>query len=620
VSHSNEAAVAAQQVREQLQRILASRLFTSAKRLHRFLEFVVTGALDGAAIKESLIGVAVYGRDPSYDPKTDSIVRAEASRLRAKLLEYYEGEGRADPVRIELPKGSYHPVFRLVDERGPTPIPEAREPGRSWWKPALPVAAAAVCLAGALLWWWLPGPAKTRSIAIAPLQAVGSARPLGLLGSDLTAEIRNALLAAKGWKVTGLAPDADLTAGNQTLRMLREQHAAEVVLTGSVRGGEKATVRVDLQLVSVADGYLLWTRTYHSRMAALAESQKDFATNVVEALDQQLTGQAPAARSVHYARARELWSAYTEEGLKQSLPLFEKAIAADSGFAAAWAGMADAQIRLSDLSSEIDTHARVEAARKAALRAIALDDGNAEAHATLGRIYLDKEWNFRAAVGELRRAVVLDPMRLTPNLLYSRALSVLGDLNTAEEAIGEARARLPEIPELLFQQGTVCFLGHKFERMDTIGRELIALAPNRASGYWLVGVSQEQRGRVREAVSTLEEGLRQAPKDDLRTLCALAHAYGKAGDAAKALSTMRRFVDPAVAEKALTRFTLSYCAALTYASLGDADRALTWLDRARRGKDASFPFFARDPRFDPLRNDPRYQTLAASLLTTTGSR
>jgi TolB-like protein len=232
----------------------------------------------------------------------------------------------------------------------------------------------------------------TRSIAIAPLHAVGSEPSIEMLRSDLTAEIRNALVRAKGWSVAGLASDVDLNGGNQTLQVLRERFGAEVVLTGSVRGGEKGTVRVDLQVLNVSDGYLLWTRTYHSRMAEMAESQKDFARGVVEALQQQLTGQTPAPRSVHYAQARELWSAYTEAGLKQSLEQFQKAIAADSGFAAAWAGMADAQIRLSDLSSEIDTKARVEAARTAALRAIALDDGNAEAHAALGRIYLDKEW------------------------------------------------------------------------------------------------------------------------------------------------------------------------------------------------------------------------------------
>jgi hypothetical protein len=78
-------------IKPHLSKVLASPLFLNATRQSQFLEFVVTRAVEGqsAEIKETLIGVKVYGRDPSYDPKEDSIVRAEASRLRAKLREYY---------------------------------------------------------------------------------------------------------------------------------------------------------------------------------------------------------------------------------------------------------------------------------------------------------------------------------------------------------------------------------------------------------------------------------------------------------------------------------------------------------------------------------------------------
>src|SRR5437773_9804034 len=100
-------------VRRQLERVLASTSFTRSERLSRFLRFVVEGHLDGRdnELKESVIALEVFGaRD--YDPKQDSIVRTEAGRLRARLAEYYVGEGGGDPVIIELPKGGYVPVFR----------------------------------------------------------------------------------------------------------------------------------------------------------------------------------------------------------------------------------------------------------------------------------------------------------------------------------------------------------------------------------------------------------------------------------------------------------------------------------------------------------------------------
>src|SRR5688572_14901956 len=113
---SNNLEVAREKILEHLQTILEDRRFASAERNKRFLHYVVTCALDGRAdeIKETVIGCEVYGRSSDYDPRSDSIVRVEASRLRQKLRSYYENEGRATPIRIHLPSGSYVPQFESV--------------------------------------------------------------------------------------------------------------------------------------------------------------------------------------------------------------------------------------------------------------------------------------------------------------------------------------------------------------------------------------------------------------------------------------------------------------------------------------------------------------------------
>ena len=100
-------------IRAHLTELLASRLFRSARRLSLFLTFVVDKELsgEGEVIKEYVIATEVYGRGSDYDPQIDSTVRVEASRLRAKLRDYYASEGATAPVRIELPKGSYVPFF-----------------------------------------------------------------------------------------------------------------------------------------------------------------------------------------------------------------------------------------------------------------------------------------------------------------------------------------------------------------------------------------------------------------------------------------------------------------------------------------------------------------------------
>src|SRR4030095_5174256 len=89
----------------------------------RFLRFTVEQTIQGQAnsVKESVLGMEVFDRPSSFDPRTDTIVRVEARRLRSKLKEYYEGEGRGDSVLIDFPKGSYVPAFVLVNGRSETP-------------------------------------------------------------------------------------------------------------------------------------------------------------------------------------------------------------------------------------------------------------------------------------------------------------------------------------------------------------------------------------------------------------------------------------------------------------------------------------------------------------------
>src|SRR5262245_32577411 len=114
-----DAGTSAQQpATEQLQRILRSETFHKSDRLKRFLMFIVREAAAGrgAQLKEYVIGVQVFRKEDSFDPRTDPIVRVQARRLRAKLVRYYREEGRADPTLIELPKGGYAPLIKQRDD------------------------------------------------------------------------------------------------------------------------------------------------------------------------------------------------------------------------------------------------------------------------------------------------------------------------------------------------------------------------------------------------------------------------------------------------------------------------------------------------------------------------
>ena len=124
-------APSADDVRRQLDRLLASTVFANAGRMSRFLKFVVEQTLagEGERLKEYVIGVEVFDRDANYDPRLDAIVRVEAARLRTKLAEYYAGEGRSDAVVLSLPKGGYAPVVTPAD--APPPRRTARRQRQS---------------------------------------------------------------------------------------------------------------------------------------------------------------------------------------------------------------------------------------------------------------------------------------------------------------------------------------------------------------------------------------------------------------------------------------------------------------------------------------------------------
>ena len=268
------------QIRTQLGRVLESALFSNSQRSSQFLQFVVNQSIEGRPeeIKESLIGIEVYGRDPSsFDPKTDSIVRAEASRLRAKLREYYEALGKDDPIRIELPKGSYTPLF-LPAAKGSVPEP-ARTRFRWQWAALAGVVLLVAVLAA--LWWTRHGTGKIGSIAVIPPVDLGSDPNTATLGQTFADEMTAALVDSAEWDVVGRAPAIDPTGHDQMLTWLQQNTHADFVLTGSYRVGENSNVRLSLQLVDVADGHLRWTGTFHKSVTFLAESHNEFTRSIV---------------------------------------------------------------------------------------------------------------------------------------------------------------------------------------------------------------------------------------------------------------------------------------------------------------------------------------------------
>ena len=224
-----------------LERVLASSQFSRSERLRRFLKFVVRQKLAGRAgrLKEYAVATEVYDRGPGFDPATDTIVRVEARRLRATLQAYYTGDGAADPVRIEVPKGGYQPSFAR------------RHVGSGALPPDPPIS----------------------SVAVLPFDDLCGEDSCALLCRGLTAEIVCALMQVEGLRVA--ARGAVLSA----LPVTR-------VVEGSVRqAGDR--VRITVQLVNTVEDCHVWSQRFERGLDDVFALQDEVAGAVVEAFTRQ---------------------------------------------------------------------------------------------------------------------------------------------------------------------------------------------------------------------------------------------------------------------------------------------------------------------------------------------
>src|SRR4030095_14735818 len=219
-------------VRQQLSRILGSKTFSQVERLKRFISFIVGETVGGrgGGLKEYVIGCPVFDKEPSFDPRTDPIVRVQARRLRTRLARYYRDEGNNDELIIDLPKGGYAPVFRMREEP-----PSAKQ-----------------SLAATL--------ASRNTVAVMPLTDDSAGAILDYFCRGLRDEILHALTSIKALRVLALRGDEtdDQIDGDPS--------NAALIITGGVRSA-RDRVRVTIHLVDGASGFYLWSESTDVELA-----------------------------------------------------------------------------------------------------------------------------------------------------------------------------------------------------------------------------------------------------------------------------------------------------------------------------------------------------------------
>jgi TolB-like protein len=264
-------------VRRQLDKILASGGFVNADRLRRFLRFTVEAKLKGeeGQIKEYVLGREVFDRDDKYDPRMDPIVRVEARRMRVKLDEYYDGPGRADPIRIEFPKGSYAPVIqptRPVVEGRVTPV--RQYPWRAAAAPLLLLTLAAI--------YYFNRPMGREMIAVIPQRwLLREAADLDPLDEGVAEAIATELANRRTVRVIAWPSILRYRSEPKPIREMSAELGIAKALIVTVRG-EGGWVRTTVVFEDTALNQKLWVTDHRERTLASRDAQRELAHRLAD--------------------------------------------------------------------------------------------------------------------------------------------------------------------------------------------------------------------------------------------------------------------------------------------------------------------------------------------------
>lgn len=575
-----------------------------------------TAALQYARVHELVVREEVGGPpDPSVTALVDHLQRGAAPL----------------PPRIEPPAAvpSGGQSSAATDRLLATPSASGARPGADWprWRNGILVVTSALVLAGlgARARWeqdrsvramaasaLLPGGSAANSPSVAVLPFVNtSGDPADEPFSDgLTDEVIGALSQLPALKVAGRTSAYALKGRGLGVRAIAETLGVATVLEGSVRRSGPR-LKVSAQLVNAGDNAVLWAGTYDRELREIFALQEEIAQAIVSALRVRLEGPVatalvrqatadPAAYEL-YLRGRYIMNTRVgREGVLAAVRLFEQAVARDSTFARAWAGLSDAHARLAVFGYG-RPRVEIAQARDFAGRALALDSSLADAHVSLAHILFVYDFDWKAAEREFRRATALDPGYSFGRMAFSMCLMAQARFDEAAAQLDTAHAADPLAAAVSNLQGRVYVSARKPDLAIPKLREALELNSQLDLAYEQLGHAYLQKGMREEAIVALR---RAAALSGPRDSAQLAYAYAISGRRTEALRIVRALLDSSG-----RRYLPPYHIAMAYAGLGQRDEAFRWLDRAYSERGSFMGGVNVEPGFESLHADPRWVRL-----------
>jgi len=468
-----------------------------------------------------------------------------------------------------------------------------------WRKPT--VAAAAAVAGSALALFFLRAPTKTiDSLAVLPFVNTGGDPNAEYLSDGITESLINNLSQLAQVKVKSRNSVFSFKGKEADIQEAARRLGVSAIVTGRVtQRGDSLSIGVEL--VDASDNSQIWGGQYDRGMSDLLAVQQDMSREISERLRQKLSGteqqklvRLPTENTEAYQaylKGRYYWNKRSEEGFKKAIEYFQQATDKDPNYALAYAGLADTYglLPIYNLAPAKESFPKAKAAAR---RALALDDDLAEPHASVGWIAFRYEWDWASADNEFRRATALKPSYATAHHWYALYLS---EMNRHEEALAEIHRALELDPlsvPITATVGTVLFQARRYDAALEEVRKALEMDSGHPFALEQFGYLMLETGKYEEAVAALKRS----------GMSGVSRAYARAGRRGEALKSLDERPPQRPSD-----------VALTYAALGDLEKAFAWLEKAYSERDTAIIGAKVDPRFDALRSEPRFHELLRRL-------
>jgi TolB-like protein len=470
------------------------------------------------------------------------------------------------------------------------------------------------------LWWYLlrqapaasapagpgraqAGKAAAPSVAVLPFVNLSSDKEQDYFADGIAEEILNVLAHVSGLRVTGRTSSFAFKGRSEDIRTIGQKLAVGAVLEGSVRK-EGNRVRVTAQLVNVADGFHVWSKTFDRDLAGVFAIQDEIAAEVASALRLALLpdqaggkGRRTPVAEAHdqYLLGRQLFAESTLDGYRGAIAAYERALSLDPGYAAAWAGLADAAFWLADGDPDATPELQVQAHRRAlaaADRAVKLEPDGADGYGSRGTMRA-VEWDWEGARQDLEKALSLRPGSAEVLTRYGILQATHGHVQQAIASIRRATEIDPLSAAAWWRLGWLYLGAGEIERGREAAQRAVQVSPGSIQAWRTLGFANLLAGRLEESAASFG--------DDHGFPFFRALVLDRQGRKAEADAIMK-------AAKASPNAP-DYQMAEALAWRGEIDEAFRRLANGVPYRDPGLAYVTYDPFLAPLRKDPRYAEL-----------